>query len=649
MRGLPLVLWLLLVLSGPALGADSTPTATPPQQQFVLAMNRVRLGLPDEEDSVALRAYVIHDYLVAARLRRDLKVSASDALDARINDFLQAHGSEPVTRALRHEWLASLARRERWDGFLPRSVEVTDPVLVCERLRGLLATGQTSGLGSAALARWSLPQEPPAACGEVFAWLREQHLITPALAEARVRAALGADNPRLALEFAAELPAAEAAPLRQWAEWLESPEASLRAFVRNPEANVEPEVLIAAFTRLARTKSEAAAALLPMLLERPAITSALALRLRRAAALGAAYDHDPGALTAFANLALEPKDELAQEWRVRAALWAGDFSQARSWIEAMSPTLAGTPRWKYWRARALAATGDAAAADALYTEVAGLRDYYGYLAADRVHRPYQLNERPTPADLVVERALAAQPGMLRAHALFDCDEPDEAAAEWAEVVGRLDTATKVQAARLASAWGWYYQAIATLGLAGDLDDVHLRYPRPFSAAVAAASEFAKVPGDWLLAVMRQESLFRVDAVSRANARGLMQMLPSTAEAVARRWHLPPPPNGRVEPEVAIRLGAAYLRELLDHYGDDLPLALAAYNAGVAAVARWQPPKPLDADVWLENIPYNETRSYVEHALENIVAFAWVREAPLPELKSLLPSTIDAGLGSPSAR
>jgi soluble lytic murein transglycosylase len=633
-RRLPL---LVLVLAGRALGAEPAPAVATPQQQFVVAMARVRQGLPDENDSPALRAYVIHDYLVAARLRRDLKSGESDELDGRIDGFLQAHLAEPVTRTLRHDWLASLARRGRWDWFLPRSVEVNDPALVCERLRGLLATGETSGLAAAALARWSQPQEPPTPCVEVFAWLRAQHFITPPLAAARVRAALVADNPRLAREFAAELPAAEAAPFRQWAAWLEAPEASLRGFARDPDATVEPEALVAAFTRLARTKSEAAAALLPMLLERPAVTSTVALHLRRAAALGAAYDHDPGAVAAFANLPLEPKDDLAEEWRVRAALWAGNFAEARAWIDAMSPALASTPRWKYWRARALAATGDAAAADALYLEVAGLRDYYGYLAADRVHRPYQLNERPTPADLVVERALAAQPGMLRAHALLDCDQPDEAAAEWAEVVGRLDAATKVQAARLASAWGWYYEAIATLGQAGDLDDVHLRYPRPFSAAVATASEFAKVPGDWLLAVMRQESLFRVDAVSRANARGLMQMLPSTAEAVARRWHLPPPPaNGRVEPEVAIRLGAAYLRELLDHYGDDLPLALAAYNAGVAAVARWQPPAPLDADVWLENIPYNETRSYVEHALENIVAFAWVRDAPLPELKSLLP-------------
>ena len=136
--------------------------------------------------------------------------------------------------------------------------------------------------------------------------------------------------------------------------------------------------------------------------------------------------------------------------------------------------------------------------------------------------------------------------------------------------------------------------------------------------------------------MRQESLFRKDAVSRADARGLMQMLPATASAVARRWHLSSPGrDGLFDPAIAVPLGAAYLRELLDRYGEQLALSLAAYNAGPAAVARWLPRKPMDADIWIENIPYNETRGYVQHILEHIVAFASVRGAQPPRLQDLI--------------
>jgi len=84
------------------------------------------------------------------------------------------------------------------------------------------------------------------------------------------------------------------------------------------------------------------------------------------------------------------------------------------------------------------------------------------------------------------------------------------------------------------------------------------------------------------------------------------------------------------------LGAAYVRELLDRYGNQLDLALAAYNAGPGSVARWLPAQPVEADVWIENIPYAETRAYLEHVLEHIVAFAVVRDAEPPKLAALLP-------------
>jgi soluble lytic murein transglycosylase len=205
------------------------------------------------------------------------------------------------------------------------------------------------------------------------------------------------------------------------------------------------------------------------------------------------------------------------------------------------------------------------------------------------------------------------------------------------VLGAAKPAVKIQAAHLASRWGWYAQTIATLAQAGEWDDVPLRYPHPYAAIVADASKQTQVPGDWLLAIMRQESLFRKDAVSRADARGLMQMQPATATAVARRWHLPPPtPQSLFDPSVAVPLGAVYVRELLDKYKGQLDQTLAAYNAGPMSVARWLPGNPIDADIWIENIPYAETRGYVQHILEHIVAFAAMRDAAPPRLATLLP-------------
>lgn len=605
-------------------------------------------------DPPSLRSYVLYDYLIAARLQFALQSAPGDGLDATIDAFLRAHADQPVTHDLRAAWLESLADRHRWDWFLPRATHVSEPLLVCDRLAGRLATGDTAGLAAEALAWWQQPMSQPSACDGVFAWLTQQNMLTPALRAQRMRAALVAGNVAAAREFAADVAAADLPPLRQWLRMLQSPRSALAQLAAHPRAPVEPQALAAAFKLLSLHDSSAAAALLPQLLARPDMTASLQLRLARDAALGLAYDHDPAALMAFLALPGNVDSQLLYdpapsgngadtsvlrllEWRVRAALWAGDFSQALSWIGSMPPALAMQPRWRYWRARATQATQGAAAAAPLYADIAGLRDYYGYLAADRLQRPYDLNEHATVVDPTAQRMLDAEPALLRARELLACGLYDDAVAEWAAAVADSSAAIRIQAAYLAAQWGWYAQSIATLAQVGDWDDVRLRYPRPYPDLIAAASAHTQLPADWILALMRQESLFRPDAVSRADARGLMQLELTTAGEVAQRWHLPPPGAADLfDPAQAVPLGAAHLRELLDQYDGRVALALAAYNAGTDALARWLPDKPMDADVWIENIPYDETRSYVEAILEHIVAYGWTRGVTPPRLAALLP-------------
>lgn len=652
MRMLPvLILMPAMAVAATLLAADAPLASTAAadqvtvRQEFLAALQRARLPEEQATDPAELQTYVLYDYLLAARLRRDLDLKTDDEPDAAIDAFLQTRGHQPVTRALRHDWLLSLAQRRRWDWFLPRAADVSDPVLICDRLEGRLETGDTSGLGIDVLVRWNVPQKQPRECDGVFVWLHQQELATAALAEVRTRAALAAENPHLAREFAAELPPAVAAPLLQWAQLLEAPKPLLIALARNPRTAVEPDALDAGLNRLARTDSATALTLLPQLLSRPDVTGGLRGRLQRDVALGAAYDRNPGALSALEAVPADTTDDEVWQWRVRTALWAGRFDEARESIERMPATLAAQPRWRYWRARAVAATrGDEAAAP-LFADIAGLRDYYGYLAADHVQRGYALNVQPSPDDQPAQAALAARQGLARSRALFECGLWDDAVAEWGAELADADSATKVQAAQLAASWGWYAQAIATLAQSGEWNDVRLRYPRPYSAVVAQASQLTLVPADWILAVMRQESLFRSDAVSRAGARGLMQLRPSTAAAVARRWQLPAvSADSLADPATAVTLGAAYLREMLDRYGGQLGPALAAYNAGTAPVARWLPDRAMDADIWVENIAYGETRDYVQRIFEHIVAFAWVRDAELPHLAALLPP-IEPGTSS----
>lgn len=620
-----------------AADASLTSDSSAIRTEFLAALARAHAHQVEPEDSAALRAYPLYPYLQAARFERDLP-TADPALDTQIDAFVQEHEREPVARTLRHDWLVSLADRQRWDWFLPRSADVTDTVLLCDRLAARLAGGNTKGLDADALTLWLLPQSAPHECEGVFAWLKQAGFETPEQQAARVRAALAAGNAKLAREDAAGLAANLAAPLLQWAQLLDSSRQALVDLADHPDQPVEPTALLAGFTRLSRTDSQGALDLLPRLAMRADVTPALRGQLQRLAALGAAYDRNAHALAAFADVPSERLDADAQEWRARAALYAGDWTAVRDDVDHMPPALATLSRWRYWRARAVEQLQGAEAAAPLYAGIASLRDFYGYLAADRLQQPYQLNNHATPDDTAAQATLAAAPGMVRAHELFECAMTAEASAEWAAVMGDAQNAARIQGAHLAAHWGWYTQAIMTLTQANVFDDLALRYPRPFPQEVAQAAQLTQLPVEWIWAVMRQESLFDPSATSRADARGLMQLLPSTARAVARRWHLSfPSASALYDPGVAVPLGAAHLREVINNYNGQIALALAAYNAGPAPLARWLPARTLDADVWIENIPYTETRGYVQRILEYTVAYAWTGDREPPRLTPWLPA------------
>jgi soluble lytic murein transglycosylase len=632
----------------------STPGADTPALRAAFRAALVSVGQAGllSADPPALRAYAIYPYLTAARLQAALggQSAAGDnpQLDAQIAAFLQEHRGEPVTRALARTWLLRLAAAQHWPTYLAQVGDFAgagdDPVVACDTLRARLATVATgaqssdSELASAALTVWSQPQQQPGACDGVFEWLAQQGLLTPERVEARARAALVAGHAGLGLKLAVQLPDAQAAPLLAWAGMLQHPRVLLEALAQTPAMPIEPDALAAGIERLALSDSAAAEAVLPALLMRPDMTPELAGQLQRSVALGLAYDHASDAAVALQGVPEAARDDTVRAWGVRVALWTGAWPQALTWLDQLSPNVAAEPRWRYWRARALEVVAGETTAAPLLRALAGLRDYYGYLAAERIQLPYDVQAHPTPADLLVHSELAMRPGLIRAHELFECGLIDSAELEWAVSLRGTTNAQRIQGAQLAEDWGWFTQAIAQLARADDLDDLALRYPRPFADLVTQASALTDVPADWLLAVMRQESLFRADAVSRANAQGLMQQLPTTASAVAQRWHVVlNGANALFDPATAVTLGAARLRELLDQYDGAIVLALAAYNAGTVPVARWRPGQPMDADVWIENIAYGETRDYVERILEHIIAYSWVRGAPLPRLSSLLPA------------
>jgi soluble lytic murein transglycosylase len=334
----------------------------------------------------------------------------------------------------------------------------------------------------------------------------------------------------------------------------------------------------------------------------------------------------PQSLDFFALGHADDFDERAHEWHVRAALWAGDWARASRAIAAMPDTLRNQNRWRYWAARAAEQLGDRDAARAGYAAVIPTDNWYAALAAARTGQRFTPTLEPLTRDEAEFARVAASPALVRTRELILCDMQSEANLEWRTAFDALTPTQQVQAVRLASGWGWHLQAIAAAARLGLFNDYELLYPRPYDAEVRRASELTGLPVALIYAIIRQESLYRADAASSADAYGLMQLLLPTAQSTARRAGLPKPTRSSLlQPSNNVPLGSSYLRYLLDRTGDQWPVAIASYNAGPGAARRWLAPAPVETDVWVENIPFNETRAYVQRVHWHSLVFDWLAE------------------------
>ena len=629
---------LLCALSAHGAGADASYADA--RKAFQDAYARVTANLPDESaaDSEALKSYPLYPYLEAARIRQALNGSPDSLarVDQTAADFIAAHEQAPVSRGLRRAWLDSLAKREKWDLFIEayRDAGATDAAR-CQNFTARIELGKTEGLARGIAKQWLTPRSLPE-CARPFAWLNANALLTPDLIEKRIRLALESDNVLLARQIMQQLPKDRVGPYLQWASLLEHSQPSLDALIASPEVAVDPTALLAGWTQLVRTNLSAAMERYQGLMSARGLTRETGSPYVLALALSLAWNHDPAALGYFDLVASRDFDDSALEWRARAAILAGDWKLASKSIAAMSETNRQTARWRYWAARAAAQLHDLGQARRLYESLLSDDNYYAGMAAARLDRAVVPLLQTLPVDQQLLASIERVPAMERARELFLCGMRQEALAEWQLGYGSLSETGRLQSIRLAAGWRWYDQAIAVASAQQIFNDYVLLYPRPFDTQVEQAARLTQLAPELIYGVLRQESLYRVDAVSSADARGLMQLQLDTARRTARHWKRPQPDlSDLFDPATSILLGAARLRTLLDQFDGQIPAALAAYNAGANAVMRWSPSKSIDSDVWIENIPYGETRVYVQRVLWHVLTFTWLQTKEAQQTSSWL--------------
>ncbi|HET7921682.1 MAG TPA: transglycosylase SLT domain-containing protein [Gammaproteobacteria bacterium] len=568
----------------------------------------------------SLSGYPLYPYLRFAYLDATLAEQPDDVVQA----FLKQQWALPVADDLRQDWLLAVARRGDWKTFLANYRDEDTPPLRCAAASAHLAGDDAADHDNwvtVALQLWLSAGPTPDTCTAAFAYLEQHQLVSVDMRLRRVTLALRARQYALAKTL---LPALDDAS-RSWAQaWLDMAADPRRVLAHDASPDTAPyqEMLIAGVRQVARRDPARARHLWHSLQQRHHFAHDDEDDMQRLLALQYAWHLMPDARRLLA--AVERPDFEVLGWRVRCALRAQDWPAVLRDIDALGRA-GRADTWQYWKARALAATGKDAAARDIYQSLAVGNDYYALLAADRLQQAYAFPQQASmPAPQVMQQ-LALRPAFLRARELVHAGLYDYAQQEWQTGVKDLSDPAQCQAALLASEWGWYGRTIQTFANAGCWQDATFNYPLGYRDTLLPALHKLHVDPAWVYGLIRAESLFFPGAVSGAGAMGLMQLMPSTGRDVAQRLGLTlDEDRDLLDPHTSLTLGSHYMSRLLERFHGSEPLATAAYNAGATRVTEWLPPAgdAMPADVWVDSIPYDETRAYVRRVLAQAVVFDW---------------------------
>ena len=562
-----------------------------------------------------LKHYPLYPYLVKAKLERQLnKLPYND-----VDQFLGEYTNTVAANQLRQRWLLTLAKKKQWKAFLHYyQPHVAGNQLHCHRLEAL----HQQGLSKISLAQtadiWLSGDSLPDACNNVFKRWQNSGLKTDELVWQRTLMALEKNNTRLARYLSKHASAYLKPYTRRLISVHRNPD-RLSKFEDFQDTHPNNVAIVShGLKRLAPRDRIKTSELwvsyrgsMPFTQQQFSEVRNLLARQYIASgdneALNWLITHDPNA-----------EDQYLLEWRIRLALKQDHWQQAGTWIGLLTKDLQEKPRWRYWLARAYMQKPETwNLATKLLQKLSLERNYYGFLAADFTGLNYDFNHQSLPASNTHQ--LSQSPSLKRAKAFYQMKKYKSARGEWRQLVSHLDEQSLVAATLIAHSWGWHQQAIQTTIKANHWNDLDVRFPLAFLDKMTSSANDTTINLEWLYAIARQESAFAQDARSSADARGLLQLLPRTAKDVAQTIGMPFYKKDLYTPSKNIQLGSNYLKQLLTDFEGSQILATAAYNAGPKRVKRWlsRQGANMTYDLWIETLPFHETRNYVQ----NVLAFS----------------------------
>ena len=604
------------------------PACASPDSDFLNAREAYAKGQTERFERFAARVpddHPLQPYLQYWRLKRNAPTPAAMAA------YIERHPDSPLSDRLRQDLARQFGQAENWAAFRlwASGLDKLDSELQCLDLRAQSAMDSVSAAAEGArLYRTGL--DLPSSCGRLFAALFASGALRDEDRLSRMRLALEANNLRLARELVAQMGAEERLSATLLAEAQSQPE---QVLARQPAIRAEREAVLYALSQIARKDPLQAARLWEM--HAPLYEPQEQAYGWGQIAQQAARQHLPQAVDYFGRAGSQ-LTEAQRIWQVRTMLRAGRWVDVYRGILAMPEATQADSAWRYWKARALLALNAAYAANQIFAPLSREFGYYGLLAKEEL--PTRLEIRPadysaTPEEL---RAAEGHAGLGRALLLRQLGLSIDATREWDWAIRDFDDRQLLAAAELARRQGWYDCAINTAEKTRAVHNFDLRYLTPYRDLAESHARQHGLDPAWVYGLMRQESRFADAARSGAGAQGLMQIMPTTAQWIARQLNLDRHAHKQInQADTNIRFGTYYLKRIQDDLAGSAVLATAAYNAGPGRARRWQGETALEGAIYVEGIPYAETREYVKKVLANAMYYSQRLGLPDGRLKDRL--------------
>lgn len=569
-----------------------------------------------------LRDYPLYGYLVLADLNRNF----ATASDEQISVFLRTYGDLPFANRLKARWLERLAKQAKWTAF-EQNYTAADKsaALDCQAAMYQWHNGDRIGAMQQAQALWTVGRSQPNACDALFERWQQAGGLNEDIVWQRIRLALLYRQDALA-RYLTKLMPTQKALAERFVDTATKPSllrqaANYRVSASQP-ADKLTDIATVSLRRMGRDDSSAALQIWPLYKDLP-YSEEDRLAITRDIGVRQARKIEPAALTFMATNDPLMKDDEISEWRIRLALRTRNWETARSLTQQMPESMSSQSRWRYWKLRsAQLASSNAGDLISEYKALAEERDFYGFLAAERSNQPYALNHVSAPvSDQQLEQVRQLN-STQRAYEFLGRGEVVNARREWYHAGDNFNRDQLMAQAKLAREMKWYFPAIRGISIAEYWDDLDIRFPMAYQEPIMQQARVRQINSTWVYAITRQESAFMADARSHAGAMGLMQLMPATARETAGQYDIPYGGNNdALIPERNIAIGTAYLSRLSGQFQGNRVLASAAYNAGPGRVRQWtRGMGSLPADVWVEAIPFDETRKYVQSVLSYAVIY-----------------------------